>query len=374
MGLLALKYRNRPAFISTAVAIHNDGSPSATASWAAYTTSPQMKQHLDNALRFIHQWRIDRVTSFNQTASPQDQQPQPQQSPFLEISKQRMQQWMQPLFEILVKRLKTHANPQQLQLLTAMENKGTRIILAAWPNRQATRLDDNQMKHAICHRLGVGLKELLGMDIESYESKCLACNYGSLVAEHMNSCRSTRIKRHDTIVNCTQAMLEDAGIHGVLEKRVGPANQLGERRKIDIWFRNQMPTTVSQTHVMADVTVIQAFSTTNTDIPDTVKLLKTAANGKREKYASDALALSAVVQPLVFNTLGAMHAEVDSFIKGMAKFAEQNQTYYPSVNLNFNEKWRQNFAFQVARSTADAAYGAMQRHFNGTSLVSRLAI
>ena len=374
MGLLALKYRNRPAFISTAVAIHNDTSPSSAASWAAYTSCPQMKQYLDEALRFVHQWRINRVTSFNQTASPQDQQAQPQQSQFTEISKQCMQQWMQPLFEILVKRLKTDASPRQLQLLTAMENKGTRIILTAWPNRQATRLDNDQMKHAICHRMGVGLKELLGMDIESYESKCLACNSGALVAEHMNSCRSTRIKRHDTVVTCTQEMLEDAGIHGVLEKRVGIVDNLGERKKIDIWFRNQMPINASQTHVMADVTVIQAFSTTNTEIPDTVKLMKAAATKKRATYASEALALSAVVQPLVFNTLGAMHTEVDSFIKGMAKFAEQNQTYYPSVNLNFNVKWRQNFAFQVARSTADAAYGAMQRHFHGTSLVSRLAI
>ena len=100
--------------------------------------------------------------------------------------------------------------------------------------------------------------------------------------------------------------------------------------------------------------------------------MKTAATKKRTKYASRALALSAVVQPLVFNTLGAMHTEVDSFIKGMATFAEQNQTYYPLVNLDFNVKWRQNFAFQIARSTANAAYEAMRIHSSNTSLVSHL--
>ena len=114
------------------------------------------------------------------------------------------------------------------------------------------------------------------------------------------------------------------------------------------------------------------FSTKTSEIPDTVKLMKTAATKKRVTYANEARALSAVVQPLVFNTLGAMHAEVDSFIKGMAKFAEQNQTYYPSVDFNFNVKWRQNFAFQIARSTANAAFKAMNFHSSYSSLVSHL--
>ena len=103
---------------------------------------------------YIHQWRIERVTSYNLTASVQDQQQAPQPRTFEELSKQRMDQWMQPLFEILVKQLYTNASSRQLQLLTAMEQKATRIILTAWPNRQATRLNNDQMKHAICHRLG----------------------------------------------------------------------------------------------------------------------------------------------------------------------------------------------------------------------------
>ena len=373
MGLLALKYRNRPAFISTAAAIYNDKASASIASWEAYTSS-SMKQHLENAMDFIHQWRVMKITRFNSMASDQNQQPIPQPRTFEEISKQRMDQWLQPLFETLVGRLMTNANPRQLQLLTAMENKATRIILTAWPNRPATRLNNDQMNHALCHRLGVGLKELLGMDIESVAAKCQGCKTGTLMAEHMNSCPSSRIERHDTIVTCTQAMLDDAGLHGVIEKPVGTANldQQGNRKKIDIWFRNQSPTNVSQTHVMVDVTVIQAFSTKTSEIPDTVKLMKTAATKKRVTYANEARALSAVVQPLVFNTLGAMHAEVDSFIKGMAKFAEQNQTYYPSVDFNFNVKWRQNFAFQIARSTANAAYKAMRIHSSNTTLVSQL--
>jgi hypothetical protein len=371
LGILALQHRNSPAYISTAVAIFNDKATLSTASWTAYTESP-MQQYLDTAMDQVHQWRVDKVISYNQTASQADQQPLPTKSQLHELAKQKMEQWMQPLFEGHVKQLKANANPLQLQLLTAMENKATRIILTAWPNRPATRLGNEQMKHAICHRLGVGLKELLGMDIESYETKCLACRSGKLTAEHMNSCRSTRIIRHDTIVACTQEMLEDAGIYAVMEKRVGTANHVGERKKIDIWFRNQMPMNATQLHVMADVTVIQAFSTTNSDIPDTVKEMKTAAARKRSKYADEAHALSAQVQPLVFNTLGAMHNEVDNFIKGMAKFAEQNQTYYPSVNLNFNVKWRQNFAFQIARSTANAAYNAMRSHSFETSMLSYL--
>ena len=323
-------------------------------------------------MAFIHNWRVLKVSSFNEMASDQNQQPIPQPRSFEEISKQRMDQWMQPLFEILVGRLRKDASPRQLQLLIAMENKATRIVLTAWPNRQATRLTNNQMKHSLSHRLGVGLKELLGMDIESFQAKCLGCRTGNLVAEHMNSCPTSRIERHDTIVTCTQAMLEDAGLHGVMEKRVGIANQGANRKKIDIWFRNQAPINNSQMHVMADVTVIQAFSSKSFDIPDTAKLMKTAATKKRVTYASEASALSAVVQPLVFNTLGAMHTEVLSFIKGMAKFAEQNQTYYPSVDLNFNVKWRQNFAFQIARSTANAAFKAMNFHSSYSSLVSHL--
>ena len=90
---------------------------------------------------------------------------------------------------------------------------------------------------------------------------------------------------------------------------------------------------------MLDVTIIQACSTTNTDPPQTDKEMKKAADLKRSKYASEATVLSAQVQPMVFTTLGAIHKEVSQFIKGTAKFAEQNQIYYPLVNLDFNVKW-----------------------------------
>ena len=65
---------------------------------------------------------------------------------------------------------------------------------------------------------------------------------------------------------------------------------------------------------------------------------------------------------MVFTTLGAIHKEASKFIKETAKFAEQNQTYYPSINFDFNVKWRQNFAFQMARCTAKAAYQACRIH------------
>ena len=179
----------------------------------------------------------------------------------------------------------------------------------------------------------------------------------------MNSCGATRKQRHDEIVIHTKEMLAEAGISSILEKPVGITNQPGQQRKIDLWFRNQAPMNTSQQYIMLDVTVIQSFSTTtDAELPQTDREMKIRADQKRSKYASEATALSAQVQPMVFTTLGAIHKEASKFIKETAKFAEQNQTYYPSINFDFNVKWRQNFAFQMARSTAKAAYQAFRIH------------
>jgi hypothetical protein len=360
-GILSLQVRRHPAYISTAVALYNGNTLASSNHWQAYQQTQPMLEYFEQAQEEIHKWRINRANI--QTMANGQQQVEPTKWTFLQLTEEVMKTWMMPLFHCELQQLYDKASPQQKQLLVAMKDPATRTVLTAWPSRPETRLNNQEMTHAILHRMGIGLKELLGITQESYNNKCWACNRGKANAEHMNSCGATRKQRHDDMVICTKEMLADAGISSMLEKQVGITNQPGQQKKIDLWFRNQAPANTSQQHIMLDVTVIQAFSTTNdTELPQTGKEMKTAADNKRTKYATEAIALSAQVQPMVFTTLGAIHKEVTQFIKGTAKFAQQNQTYYPSVNFDFNVKWRQNFAFQMARSTAKAAYKAFQIH------------
>ena len=56
--------------------------------------------------------------------------------------------------------------------------------------------------------------------------------------------------------------------------------------------------------------------------PEAMSVLPTASEAFFKKHdrnvAADAIAISTLVQPLVFNTLGAMYNEVYNFMKGMA--------------------------------------------------------
>ena len=48
---------------------------------------------------------------------------------------------------------------QQLQVLEANKAMGFRAILAAWPKRKETTLDDYEFIHAIRTRIGYGLEQ-----------------------------------------------------------------------------------------------------------------------------------------------------------------------------------------------------------------------
>ena len=63
----------------------------------------------------------------------------------------------------------------QLQVLEANKAMGSRAILAAWPKRKETTLDDYEFIHAIRTRIGYGLEQFLKINQTQQDTQCKAC-------------------------------------------------------------------------------------------------------------------------------------------------------------------------------------------------------
>ena len=128
----------------------------------------------------------------------------------------------------------------QLQVLEANKAMGSRAILAAWPKRKETTLDDYEFIHAIRTRIGYGLEQFLKINQTQQDTQCKACSKpnAKAVPEHLSCCPKIASKRHNDVVAMIRQMIQEAGVENVLmEYDVG----LGDNKKIDIWFRDPDP-------------------------------------------------------------------------------------------------------------------------------------
>lgn len=119
---------------------------------------------------------------------------------------------------------------------------------------------------------------------------------------------------------------------------------------------------------MADVTIVQAYDPDHTTLPNTSKLLATAAKIKTNKYRNDAAAWRARVQPIPYTTFGAVSKDAREWLDQVERAATAGGHYFPEIDRRFRVVWRENISFEIARHTADAAEKALTRHKNLASM------
>ena len=75
-----------------------------------------------------------------------------------------------------------------------------------------------------------------------------------------------------------------------------------------------------------------------------------------------ALANSATVVPLAFTSFGAFHHNFTIFLKHMKQIAIATGNHFPETDGSFTTYWKTNILFTIARSTAQNASKAANKH------------
>ena len=352
-GVLSLEDRTRYAFVSTVLKIKrdstNDHDPKSQRAAKAFAHSTSLTNSFQHAL--------------NHVATKHD----PDVTIIKDLTKMTMSQLIQPVYEHYVYQAQKHLSNEHLQAWYATRHKGANDVITVRPNREETNLTDFQLRYAVFQRLGMLSKML---DIDSHttpDHKCHGCNHPNITAAHFSSCGHTRKAKHDLVAKYHCAVLDAAGIPSRYELQVP-----GAQRKIDIFYRDPNPLTTTN-NIMADVTIVQAYDPDQTTLPNTSKLLATAAKIKTNKYRNDAAAWRARVQPLPYTTFGAISKDAQEWLDQVERAAMAGGQYFPEIDRRFRVVWRENISFEIARHTADAAEKALTHHKNLIALTGNIA-
>ena len=340
-GILSLKDRVPVAVVSTAIKIQNDAEKDDQKSKRALTAI----QSSSTLQKTVQYWT-------KKVASRQGKQ-----NSIENLSKMSMAEMMQPVYQEYVQQARDNLDGEMLQAWVATQHVGANDVIAIAPNREETTLTDYELRYAIYQRLGL-LEHVLELDrFASPTGKCLACNRPNITAAHFSNCGHSCKEKHDLLVRLHHEVLETAGVNARVELQVPNA-----QRKIDIFYQDPKPNSITTKNIMADLTVIQAYQPDHTTIPDTTRLLKTASRAKSNKYKADAANWRARVQPLCYTTFGAISKDARDWLDSVEQAAIAGAQYFPGIDRRFRVVWRENISFEIARQTAKTAEKGMQRH------------
>ena len=346
LGMLALQERCEPAFFTTIMAIKKAEHPYENNTWMMLNSNQTWKLVFDDIKVKITEI-IDPPAPLTDT----------------NLAKIHLHEIMDKEYTSTYRKHMTSSVGHQLQVLEANKAMGSRAILAAWPKRKETTLDDYEFIHAIRTRIGYGLEQFLKINQTQQDTQCKACSKpnAKAVPEHLSCCPKIASKRHNDVVAMIRQMIQAAGVENVLmEYDVG----LGDNKKIDIWFRDPDPDNHLQPYFMVDPTIIQSFPANNVNIPKTTTNLINANNKKFNTYGQAALQNSATLVPLAFTTFGAYHGHFQKFLSRVAKIAVATQAIDPCKEKHFVSYWKTNILFSIARSTAKYAMLAAHYHLS----------
>jgi predicted small metal-binding protein len=340
-GILSLKDRVPFAVVSTAVKISNDaddGDPKSKRAMDAIESAPTM-------LESIQQWTDDALSRLGNKHN------------LATLRKMSMAEMLLPVYQQYVQNARDHLDGEMLQAWAATQHAGANDVIAIAPNREESTLTDYELRYAIYQRLGL-LGHLLELDrLNSPNGSCLACNKPNITAAHFSNCGHSCKEKHDRVVRLCHEMLETAGVNARVELQVPNA-----QRKIDLFYQDPKPDSINIKNVMADVTIIQAYSPDHLTLPDTTRLLNTASRAKTNKYRTDAANWRARVQPLSYTTFGAISKDARDWLDSVEQAAIAGAQYFPGIDRRFRVVWRENISFEIARQTAAMAQKGIEKH------------
>ena len=340
-AILSLKDRVPFAVVSTAIKIKNDaddGDPKSKRARDAIESAPTM-------LESIQQWTDDVLTRLGNHHNLET------------LSKMSMAEMLQPVYQQYVQNARDQLEAEMLQAWVATQYVGANDVIAVAPNREESTLTDYELRYAIYQRLGL-LDHLLELDrFNSPNGSCLACNRPNITAAHFSNCGHSCKEKHDHLVRLHHRVLDTAGVNARIELQVPNA-----QRKIDLFYQDPKPDSVNTKNVMADLTIIQAYSPDHLAVPDTTRLLNTASRAKSNKYRADAANWRARVQPLCYTTFGAISKDARDWLDGVEQAAIAGGQYFPGIDRRFRVVWRENISFEIARRTAATARKGLEKH------------
>ena len=206
--------------------------------------------------------------------------------------------------------------------------------------------------------MGTGTIDFHGLHQQTRYHPCQACkiNGHRAAPEHMLSCASTRIRRHDAVVIAIQHAVRAAGVKSHYEYHTGPS------QRIDLLLQHPDPPSVNQTKMMIDVTILESYTYKTDALPNTNLKFKVANANKIQKYKDVALHHNAKIKPLAFTTFGGMSYQTREFFKELQQMAIITGQYYPDIDRSFKVIWQENTAFALARATTNCACDAASTH------------
>ena len=340
-GILSLKDRVPFAVVSTVIKIRNDadhGDNKSKRALDAIESAPTI-------LESIQQCTNDVISRLGKQHNHDT------------LSKMSMAEMLRPVYQQYIQNARDHLDGEMLQAWVATQYVGANDVIAIAPNREESTLTDYELRYAIYQRLGL-LDHLLELDrFNSPNGTCLACNRPNITAAHFSNCGHSCKEKHDHLVRLHHSVLDTAGVNARIELQVPNA-----QRKIDLFYQDPKPDSVNIKNVMADLTIIQAYSPDHATVPDTTRLLNTASRAKANKYRADAANWRARVQPLCYTTFGAISKDARDWLDSVEQAAIAGGQYFPGIDRRFRVVWRENISFEIARRTAATARKGIEKH------------